>query len=135
MANIRVGVAAIIKNSDNEILMIKRKNSPAKGLWGFPGGGIEFGETVEAATKREVREETGFDVEVGKTITVGEAIEKANDIHRVVIVSEAKIKSGNPKASDDAAGIMWINIDKINKIKKEISPYSFNNLKTAGYLK
>lgn len=135
MGNIRIGIAAIVKNFNGEILMIKRKKAPAKDLWGFPGGEIEFGETIEEATKREVKEETGFNVEVGKMLTVGEAIERENDIHRVVIVSEAEIKSGNPKPSDDAADIMWFSIEKINQIKKEISPYSFDNLKTAGYIK
>lgn len=133
MGDIRVGTAAVIKNSKGELLMVKRKNPPAKGLWGFPGGKIEFGETIKEAARREVKEETGLDVDIEKILTVGEAIEK--DIHRVVVVCEAKMKGGMIKASDDATDIMWIGLDKISRIEKSISPYSVMNLKNLGYIK
>jgi mutator protein MutT len=135
MESIRVGIAAIIKNSKGEILMIKRKKEPAKNLLGFPGGGIEFGETIEQATMREVKEETGFDVKVGKILTVGEAIEKGKDIHRVVVVSEAEIKGGIAKPSDNAESLFWISLQQIPEMEKNISPYTINNLKNLGYLK
>jgi len=135
MGNIRVGVAAILKNSKGEILMVKRKNPPAKGLWGFPGGGIEFGETIKEAAKREVKEETGLNADIGKILTFGEAIEKDKDIHRIVAICEAKMKSGVLEPSDDALDIMWIGIDKISKMEKKISPYTISNLKNLGYMR
>lgn len=135
MGDIRVGAAAVLRNSKGEFLMIKRKNPPAKDLWGFPGGGIKFGETIEQAVAREVKEETGLNVEAGKILTVGEAIEEDKDIHRVVVVYEAKIKNGVVKASDDAADIMWISLEKIPEMEKNISPYTISNLKTLGYIR
>ena len=56
-----------IFNENGEVLLQKRADC---NKWGFPGGALELGETPEMATKREVKEETGLDVEVGKLIGV-----------------------------------------------------------------
>jgi ADP-ribose pyrophosphatase YjhB (NUDIX family) len=45
---------------DSKILLTRKKSGPYKGLWGLPGGGIEFGETPESTLKRELLEETGL---------------------------------------------------------------------------
>ncbi len=45
---------------DGQALLVRRANPPDAGLWGFPGGKIEFGETVKAAATRELLEETGI---------------------------------------------------------------------------
>lgn len=59
------GVPAIIRNSRGEILLGKRdKTMPCyPNLWGLPGGVIEYGETIEQAIKREIKEELGVDSE------------------------------------------------------------------------
>ncbi len=59
----RQGVQAILINPAAEALLLLRDNNPSTvypGMWSPPGGGIETGETREAALKREVREETGW---------------------------------------------------------------------------
>jgi 8-oxo-dGTP diphosphatase len=55
----RVGVACIVER-DGKVLLGKRKGAHAVGYWGFPGGHLEFGESVEACAKRELLEETGL---------------------------------------------------------------------------
>lgn len=55
-----VGCGAIIEDVHGRILLQKRSDH---GLWGIPGGLLEIGETFEATVKREVKEETGFDLE------------------------------------------------------------------------
>ncbi len=58
------GVSAVIVQ-DGRVLLVRRGNEPFKGTWSLPGGHVEPGETDREAVKREVREETGLDVEVG----------------------------------------------------------------------
>jgi 8-oxo-dGTP diphosphatase len=65
---------AIIPFPENKILLIKRNTIPFKGYWGLPGGRMDPGETVEQTIVREVKEETGLDVEVVRKI--GEYIEQ-----------------------------------------------------------
>lgn len=55
----RVGVACVVQH-EGKVLLGKRKGAHAVGFWGFPGGHLEFGESVEACAKRELLEETGL---------------------------------------------------------------------------
>ena len=65
----RLGAYAIILEN-NKFLLAQKKSGPYKGLWGLPGGGIEFGETPEIALKREIQEEAALDAHQLQLITV-----------------------------------------------------------------
>ena len=56
-----IGVAAIVIK-DNKVLLGKRKNAHGAGTWAFPGGHLEFNESIEYCAKREVFEETGIHI-------------------------------------------------------------------------
>jgi 8-oxo-dGTP diphosphatase len=58
--NVRVGVAVIIRNEHDEILVGRRQGSHGAGTWTVPGGHLEFGEFPEVCAFREVWEETGL---------------------------------------------------------------------------
>ena len=62
-----IGVGAIIMNR-NKMLIVKRANEPAKGLWSVPGGVVELGEQLYEALKREVKEETGLEVDIERLV-------------------------------------------------------------------
>lgn len=62
---VRVGVAVLLRNYEGEYLFIKRQGSHGAGTWAFPGGHIEFGETVEKTAAREVEEELGIKINPG----------------------------------------------------------------------
>jgi 8-oxo-dGTP diphosphatase len=76
-----VGVGAVIVH-DGQVLIVKRRYEPLAGRWSLPGGTLELGETLEAGVVREMREETGLDVEVGPVIEVFDRI-MLDDTRRV----------------------------------------------------
>jgi len=82
-------VEAIISKG-NSLLFLRRKNSPAKGQWWFPGGRIRKGETLEEALYREVKEETGLEVIESKLVNVYSRI--CDERHDITIAYLCKCK-------------------------------------------
>ena len=64
-----VGVGAVIVEA-GKVLLVKRRYEPLAGRWSIPGGTLELGETLEDGVAREMREETGLEIEVGPVIEV-----------------------------------------------------------------
>jgi 8-oxo-dGTP diphosphatase len=60
--------------ADRGVVLVKRRFEPLQGQWSLPGGGVEVGETLEAAIARELAEETGLTVEVGPIVEVFDRI-------------------------------------------------------------
>jgi len=92
----------IIIMIDNAIVLIKRKNPPEG--WALPGGFIDYGETAEAAAKREALEETSLDITDLKLFRVYSDPERDPRHHTLTVVFTARAH-GKPKAADDAADI------------------------------
>ncbi|MGQ9630627.1 MAG: NUDIX domain-containing protein [bacterium] len=67
MEGITVVVSAVIFDDAGRVFLLKRSDS---GLWCLPGGGMQMGESVEEAMKREIREETGLEIEVIRLIGI-----------------------------------------------------------------
>ena len=115
-----VAVGAVIL-SDDKILLVKRKNPPGQGLWTIPGGVVELGETLKDALKREVREETGLEIEVIKPIEiVDEIVRDENEkirFHYVIIDFLAKPAGGELRASSDVLDAKWIKFGEIENYK------------------
>src|SRR5918992_586830 len=62
--------AAIPETQSGEIILLKRAFEPGKGLWTFPGGFVDLGESVEDAARREVMEELEIEVHLGGVLNV-----------------------------------------------------------------
>ena len=83
--SIVVATSAYVENDDGQILLIRRTDN---GLWSLPGGGMEPGETVIGGAVREVKEETGIDVEVSGLVGIF-----SNPAH-VVAYPDGEVRQG-----------------------------------------
>ncbi|HXE81580.1 MAG TPA: NUDIX domain-containing protein [Vicinamibacterales bacterium] len=68
-----VGIGGAIVDQ-GRVVLIRRRYEPLAGQWSLPGGTLKLGETLEAAVRREMREETGLEVEVGPVVDVFDRI-------------------------------------------------------------
>jgi len=103
-----IGVGAVVFSARNEILLIKRGKAPNLGRWMVPGGTLEWGETLEDAAVREVREETGIDIEIEAFVEIIEAITPGEGgFHYVIMDYAAHPVSGTLAAASDALDAVW----------------------------
>jgi 8-oxo-dGTP diphosphatase len=102
-------IAVVIRNG--EALLVRRANPPDAGLWGFPGGKIEFGETVTEAAIRELREETAIEAKAQDVMTTLDILVPSEDgslsQHYILIAVRCHWLSGEPMAGDDALEASW----------------------------
>lgn len=103
-----LAVDCVVFDSENRVLMIRRKNAPFKGAYALPGGFVDVGETVEAAARRELREETA--VRPGKLALIGVYSDPRRDPrgHTCSVAFLAKVKRATATAGDDAASVAWV---------------------------
>ena len=111
-----VGVGAIII-ARGKILLEKRKYEPGRGQWSIPGGLVELGESVEQTAIREVKEETGLEVEKPEHIDVVDNIDLDEEgkvkYHFIIIDYLVKLKGGSLEASSDAAELRWVAFENV----------------------
>lgn len=96
---IGVGVGALLVNDQGEIFLAQRgpqaKNE--RGKWEFPGGSVEFGETLADALRREMLEEYGIGIEVGELLDVADHILPDEGQHWVSPTYVCRIITGEPR--------------------------------------
>ena len=92
--------AAIPLTPAGEIILLRRGFDPGKGLWTFPGGFVDLGESVEEAAHREVEEELAIGIELGPLVGV-----YSRPDERVVLVVYAASTADAPQTSDEATEV------------------------------
>jgi ADP-ribose pyrophosphatase YjhB (NUDIX family) len=106
-----VGVGALIFDR-GRILMAQRGKEPLLGWWSLPGGAVEIGESLDFAVRREVREETGLEVEPLGVFEIFERIlrdaEGKPEYHYVLIDYVCRITGGTLRAGDDVCRVEWV---------------------------
>lgn len=101
-------VGAVVHDPAGRLLLVRRANPPSRGLWSVPGGRVEPGETEPEAVRRELREETGLDLEPGRRL--GSVEIDAGSDGAVLDVTDyfvAATSAGEPRAGDDADEVGW----------------------------
>ncbi len=97
---------------DGNILLVQRGQEPLKGYWSIPGGIVEAGEKLADGIRREVREETGLDVEPLSVFEIFErVIPDANgepEYHYVLIDYLCRRLSGDPAPASDVSRVAWV---------------------------
>jgi 8-oxo-dGTP diphosphatase len=105
----------IILQKGSYILLVKRMNEPFKDHFALPGGFVNEGESVEAAAKREVLEETSLEIEPIDILGVYSNPERDPRGHILTIVFVGTILDGVARPGDDSVEIEWLHLDEIKK--------------------
>ena len=116
--SIKPAAAVALFDGDGRILLLRRKDNDK---WTMPGGTMDFGESLEQCAVREVREETGFDIEISGLIgtytdpNVLIAYSDGEVRQEFTFVYAAKMKSGELKIDHESKEAVWVSIaDALN---------------------
>lgn len=111
-----LGVSLCLSGS-GRILLVERSRDPYAGRLSLPGGGVDFGERLEVAARRELAEETGLVADALRFVTLHEAI--GGQFHAVIAVFAGALPPDSvPKAGDDAARLHLLTLDEIDDAER-----------------
>jgi len=99
-----------------KLVAIQRRYYPFEGLYALPGGIVEYGETVEEAVIREMKEETGLDTKVEKLLGVYSSPERDPRGHFISVVFKMKAVGGKLKSGSDAKAVKLLDLENLPKL-------------------
>ncbi|MDH3739169.1 MAG: NUDIX hydrolase [Alphaproteobacteria bacterium] len=130
-----IAAVGVVVLKDDAVLMIQRGKPPRNGQWSIPGGKQKLGETWRATAAREVREETGVEINVIGLVDVVDAIVREGDAlqpgvrpvptedddrpilyHYTLVDCAAAWTSGEVRAGSDAAHAEWWPLDRLDEL-------------------
>lgn len=114
-ANAAPTANALVEDGEGRLLLGRRAIEPYRGMWDIPGGFLGEHEHPLAALRRELREETGLDVEPGELFgiwmdTYGEGEEAVSTLNLFWL---ARVTGGEPRPADDVAELAWFAPDEL----------------------
>jgi len=113
-----VGVSAVIF-VNKSVLLVRRKQEPAKDQWSLPGGAVELGEGILEALARELQEELSIKIGVGGLVGVFDKIfhDHKNRVqyHYVLVDYWGWIVEGNPRPASDVSDALLVPLDELEE--------------------
>jgi 8-oxo-dGTP diphosphatase len=137
-----VGVGAIVFKGD-EVLLVRRGKEPALGEWSLPGGAVEVGETLEEALHRELKEETGIEVEILGLSAFLERIfpdaEGKISYHYVLLDFLCRYVGGEPRPGSDVLELCFTPLPcledfRLTGLAKEVIRRAHSQLANRNFL-
>jgi 8-oxo-dGTP diphosphatase len=104
--------AGVLVGRDGGVLLTRRAHQPGLGLWGLPAGFIEWDEHVENAAVREVREETGLEIQLDRLVGVYSNLE----LGTVLIVYAGSTVGGELQTSDESDAVAFFPLDALPEL-------------------
>lgn len=134
---IKIGVGGLVRNRSGQVLLV-RHNYPSYwyNTWILPGGMLQPGETLKECARREIREETGLDVEIGEHLITFERIVCPGELclHVVYIDFWAEIEGDDTLTpGDDVGEARWVDPEELPDLAAEIHEDARIILTAAGY--
>jgi len=103
---------------DGKVLLVRRSRSPGKGFYSFPGGRVEFGESLHTALHREVDEETGLRIEILELAGWREVLPgTGNGGHYLIMSFAARWTANEPVLNDEHDDFGWFDPDALGDLK------------------
>lgn len=105
-----VGVGGVVVRR-GRVLLIRRGNEPLKGAWSIPGGLLELGEELTEGVRRELKEETGLEVEPLEVLAVFDRIFRDGPrvrYHYVIVDYACRWKRGRLRPASDVLDARWV---------------------------
>ncbi len=113
-----VGVSAVIF-VDKSVLLVRRKQEPARGKWSLPGGAVELGESILEALARELQEELSIKIAVGGLVGVFDKIfhdhKKQVQYHYVLVDYWGWLVEGKPTPASDVSEVLLVPLDELEE--------------------
>lgn len=112
-----VGVGGVVVHR-NRVLLIRRGGEPLKGEWSIPGGMLELGEELAAGARRELKEETGLDVEPLEVLATFDRIMRKGvrvRYHYVIVDYACRLKGGRLAPASDVLAARWVRREDLPK--------------------
>ena len=110
-------VSGVVIKKDGKYLLVQEKKSHVYGLWNWPAGQVEAGDTIESNAVKEAKEETGYDVELIRKLGIFQ--DNVNEAAKHVF--EAKILGGELKfPEDEILDAKWFSFEEIESMKDKL---------------